>query len=297
MPTKFLEGVSGKLAEQWVSTLLTPAFVFWLAGLVAYCNRYGITSLETWLKQYSEPIQIGILAIALCGIAASAFIGQRFDTEVLHALEGYWYPGLRWLLIPSTAFQKFRRRRLIKQLKRINPKLEDKSAKPWERSQFVRCDRLLHQFPEKDYDILPTRLGNILRASERRPYHRYGLDAIICWPRLWLVLPEAVKKDIQTAQSDLNNAVRLFLWSCLGLVWSFWSWWIIPIALLSMLFAYNWAIEAATVYAELLEATFDLHRQLLYQALGWKKPENPDEERRVGKQLNDYLWRGTVVGQ
>ncbi len=296
MPPKFLEGISGKLAEQWVSSLLTPAFVFWLAGLVAYCDRHSITTLEKGLKHYSEPIQIGILAIALCAIAASAFIAQRFDTEILRALEGYWYPGLRRLLIPGTAFQQFRRRRLITRLKRINPKLLNNSATPWERAEFVRCDRLLHQFPEKDHDLLPTRLGNILRAAERRPYYRYGLDAIICWPRLWLLIPEAVKKDIQTAQAELNNAVRLFLWSSLGLVWSIWSWWIIPIALLSMLLAYNWALDAATVYAELLESIFDLHRQLLYQALGWKKTEDPTEERRVGKQLNDYLWRGTVVG-
>jgi hypothetical protein len=292
MPTKFLESINGKLAEQWVAALLTPAFVFWLAGLLAYCDRYGITTLETWLKQYSEPIQIGILAIALCIISASAFIAQRFDTEVLRALEGYWYPGLRRLLIPCTQFQKFRRRRLITILKRINPKLHNNTATPWEQAEFVRCDRLLHQFPEKDHDLLPTHLGNILRAAERRPYYRYGLDAIICWPRLWLVLPEATKKDIQVAQSELNNNVRLFLWSILGLSWGIWSWKIIPIALLGLLFAYNWAIAAATTYGDLIEASFDLHRQLLYQALGWKKPDDPNEERRVGQQLTDYLWRG-----
>jgi hypothetical protein len=292
MPTKFLEGASGKLAEQWVAALLTPAFIFWLAGLLAYCDRYGITPLETWLKQYSEPIQIGILAIALCTIAASAFIAQRFDTEVLRALEGYWYPGLRRLLIPCTQFQQFRRRRILRQLKRLNAKLTNNTATPWERAEFVRCDRLLHQFPEKEHDLLPTRLGNILRAAERRPHYRYGLDAIICWPRFWLLLPEATKKDLQTAQVELNNAVRLFLWSFLGLGWGIWSWKIIPVALLALLFAYNWAISAATTYADLIEASFDLYRHLLYQALDWQKPDDPNEERRVGQQLTEYLWRG-----
>jgi hypothetical protein len=292
MSPQFLEGISGKLAEQWVATLLTPAFVFWLAGLLAYCDRNGITSLETWLKQYSEPIQIAILAIALCAIAASAFIAQRFDTGVLRALEGYWYPGLRRLLIPCTHFQKFRRRRIIASLKHINPKLSNNSATAWERAEFVRCDRLLHQFPEKDYDILPTRLGNILRAAERRPYHRYGLDAIICWSRLWLVLPDAIKQDIQTAQVELNNAVRLFLWSGLGLGWGILSWKIIPIALLALLCAYNWILNAAITYGELIEASFDLYRPLLYEALRWQLPPDPNEERRVGQQLTNYLWRG-----
>lgn len=95
MPAKLLEGVSGKLAEQWVATLLTPAFVFWAGGLLAYGDRHGFTPILQWLKPYSEPIQLGIVAIALCTIAASAFVAQRFDNLVLRGLEGYWYPGLR----------------------------------------------------------------------------------------------------------------------------------------------------------------------------------------------------------
>lgn len=158
----------------------------------------------------------------------------------------------------------------------------------------MTCDRALHQLPEQEQDLLPTRLGNILRAAERRPYHRYGLDAIICWPRLWLLLPEAVKKDLQAAQTELNNAVRLIFWSLLFLVWSIWAWWAIPLALMAAAFAYGWALDAAAVYATLIEATFDLHRPLLYNALGWTLPPDPAEERRVGRQLTDYLWRGSV---
>jgi hypothetical protein len=39
-------------------------------------------------------------------------------------------------------------------------------------------------------------------------------------------------------------------------------------------------------------ATFDLHRPLLYQALRQELPNNPSEERRLGKQLTEYLWEG-----
>ncbi|NJN32407.1 MAG: hypothetical protein HC824_19765 [Synechococcales cyanobacterium RM1_1_8] len=294
MPAKLLEGVSGKLAEQWVATLLTPAFVFWAGGLLAYGDRHGFTPILQWLKPYSEPIQLGIVAIALCTIAASAFVAQRFDNLVLRGLEGYWYPGLRRLSIPLLYWQKRRRRRLLTTLKRLNSKLHNNSATAFERAEFLTCDRALHQLPEQEQDLLPTRLGNILRAAERRPYHRYGLDAIICWPRLWLLLPEAVKKDLQAAQTELNNAVRLIFWSLLFLVWSIWAWWAIPLALMAAAFAYGWALDAAAVYATLIEATFDLHRPLLYNALGWTLPPDPAEERRVGRQLTDYLWRGSV---
>lgn len=292
MPTKFLEGVSSKLADQWIATLLTPAFVFWAGGLLAYADHHGFTPIETWFQQFSDPMQLGLIAIALCTVAASAFVAQRFDTAVLRGLEGYWYPGVRRLSMPLLHWQKTRRRRILKTLKQLNPKLQNNTATAAEREEFVRCDRALHQWPEQEDDLLPTRLGNILRAAERRPYHRYGLDAIVCWPRLWLLLPEAVKKDLQAAQTELSNAVRLVFWSLLFLIWSIWAWWAIPMGAIAACFAYGWAVDAASVYANLIEATFDLHRQLLYQALNVPLPHDPDEECRVGKQLTDRLWRG-----
>lgn len=45
MTAKVLEGFSGKLAEQWVATLLTPAFVFWAGGLAAHTQRIGWDTL------------------------------------------------------------------------------------------------------------------------------------------------------------------------------------------------------------------------------------------------------------
>jgi hypothetical protein len=293
MPPKLLDGISGKLAEQWVATLLTPAFAFWAGGLAAFCDRYGLKPLTDWFKQYPEPLQIGLLAIALATILATSFIAQRFDTAILRTLEGYWYPGLRRLLTPLTRYQKARRRKLIQTLSQLNLTLNRATAT--ERAEFVRSDRALRQFPTQEHDILPTRLGNILRAAERRPRDRYGLDAIICWPRLWLLLPDPAKQELQAARTELNSSARLVLWSLLFLIWSIWAWWAIPLALISALLAYRWSLDAAEVYASLIEATFDLYRPLLYQALRWRIPDDPDEERRVGQQLTTYLWRGTVA--
>jgi len=36
---------------------------------------------------------------------------------------------------------------------------------------------------------MPARLRSILRAAESYPPRRCGLNLIVCWPRLWLVLP------------------------------------------------------------------------------------------------------------
>ncbi|NJL87328.1 MAG: hypothetical protein HC886_17260 [Leptolyngbyaceae cyanobacterium SM1_1_3] len=41
-----------------------------------------------------------------------------------------------------------------------------------------------------------------------------------------------------------------------------------------------------------IEASFDLYRHLLYKSLRWQLPDDPAVERRVGKELTRYLWRG-----
>jgi hypothetical protein len=45
MPTKFLESLGSKLAEKWLTAILTPAFIFWGGGLgwgVDFGEKEGI---------------------------------------------------------------------------------------------------------------------------------------------------------------------------------------------------------------------------------------------------------------
>ena len=349
MPAKFLENVGGKLAEKWVATLLTPAFIFWAGGTTAWLQRSDWKLVSDWFTPKStpatpqplEPLHIAILIAAFALIAASAFVVQRFDLPVLRFLEGYWPPWLRPLrrwLISQEANRSQRISDRWQQLNRLNAKAQQFTAIDlaqltpqyreaaidliWRqqnrprmgkqrlqklphsklaslipyaiaelKDELALLDWQQHQLPLPD-KLMSTRLGNILRAAERRPLEKYGLDAIICWSRLWLLLPDAVKQELRAARADLNAAARVWLWSVLFMVWGVWALWAIPLGLLSALFAYRWAIAAATLYGDLIEATFDLYRQLLYDSLGWRRPPDPEEERRVGRELTEYLWRG-----
>lgn len=326
MTAKVMESFGGKLAEQWVATLLTPAFIFWLGGFLTAIQRWGWNTLVTRYTAYPEPLQIGILVGALCIVAASAFAVQRFDTPIIRLLEGYWFPWLRPVRQVCISYHYQRKQALIQQsqtlrtqeaqqnarLQTLRTSIETQGATSLTQAEqdeycqlnerlltatqqetLTRIRLALHNLPT-NMDLMPTRLGNILRAAERRPLEKYGLDAIICWPRLWLLLPEPAKKDLQDARADLSNAARLWLWSILFLIWAaFGALWAIPLGILSALFAYYiWAIAAATTYGDLIEASFDLYRHSLYQSLRWNLPADPNEERRVGRQLTEYLWRG-----
>ena len=49
MLTKLMEGVGDKLADKWIASLLTPAFLFWAGGLLAWISKIGWETMEKWL--------------------------------------------------------------------------------------------------------------------------------------------------------------------------------------------------------------------------------------------------------
>ena len=154
-------------------------------------------------------------------------------------------------------------------------------------------ERRRRYFPAKSHDVLPTTLGNILRTAETRPKYRYGLDAVLLWPRLWLLLPKDVQEDLSGARQQLDKMIEVWTWGLLFLVWGlFWQWaWLI--ALLWMIIAYTLASQSATVFSDILEATFDTQRWLLYTSLHWPLPEKSGEsEAANGEQLTQFLQRG-----
>lgn len=291
MSAKFLEGFSGKFAEQWTTTLLTPAFVFWAGGAIAALQKFGWQTLSAWFIPLPEPLQIASLFGIFITISVSAFIIQRFDLAVIRFLEGYWPQSFQWFTKILIQLQRNQRNRIKKQLANLNnPGLDTLDS--IKKSQHFQLSAQFMSFPKND-DLLPTRLGNILRSAERRPLKRYGLDAIVCWSRLWLLLPEAPRTDLTTARNDLNAAARVWLWSVLFMIWGpiFGAWWAMGGAIVALWTYYTWLLDAASIYAELINAAFDTHRHLLYKSLRFPLPTNSHTEIQAGKQLNQYIWQ------
>jgi hypothetical protein len=366
MNGKILDGFGSKFAEKWVATLLTPAFVFWLGGFVTVVQKGGWPVLLKEFTRHPELIQVAILIGCLSIVTVSGFVVQRFDLATLRFLEGYWHP-----LLCQKGIQRYQKIR--EQLRKDSQKLRNKEANrkrlqqrlknkidslgadvltpkrkklylqlnksiftPIEQIKLVQIRQSLREMPTAYADLMPMRLGNLLRAAERQPLNKYGLDAIICWSRLWMLLPEAVRKDLQEARNDLNSAARLWLWSILFCGWSFlgmgWSYWVnrsqkwmlpeactvdrwdifscgwlflsqgvlaiwaLLLGLLSAWFAYRWAIDAARTYGALIEASFDIYRHLLYESQRWHLPPDPEEERRRGRKFTQYLANGFFEG-
>ncbi|PZO09340.1 MAG: hypothetical protein DCF25_21830 [Leptolyngbya foveolarum] len=290
---KFVEGFSSNLANRWVSTLFTPAFVFWLGGGLAGLQQIGWKRIAQFFSTLPEPLPIGLGVLALLVVSASGFMAQQFEFPVLRLLEGYWPRWCRPLSKRLVKQQKRKWKEIDKQWQDFNRK-GLKSLTPEERQDYIQADLQLSSFPDTER-LLPTRLGNILRSAEDRCTAKYGLDVIICWPRLWLLLPDAVKTELSASRAALDLTVRMWLWGLLFALWSpvFWVWWPLLLGLVVIWLAYQWMLQAAQMYGDLLESAFDLYRFQLYETLHWPKPTTPTEERTLGKDLTDYLWHGS----
>jgi len=160
-------------------------------------------------------------------------------------------------------------------------------------SELGECEAQVRLLPANPADLMPTRLGNILRASERRIAAYHGLDPVVCWPRLWLVLAEGDKSDLAQARAALDQAVQVGVWATLFFVWWIWAWWAPLVALGVLLFVHFQLLAAAAIaYSALVEATFDMRQGDLYRALGWTPPSTAHEQVIYGRAVTTLLVRG-----
>lgn len=292
MLTKFWEGLGGELATRWAGQAFAPAFVFWAGGLLAWGLRFGWDKLTDWFGSMSFSMQLVVLAGGLIVVAGSAAVAEWLTLPVLRFLEGLWP---RWL----GSIRRWTTSRLNERLDQAEQRWQVLSSKGLgalsekERDEYIALDQRLRLAPAAPEQRMPTRLGNILRAAETRPRDKYSLDSIVCWPRLWLLLSDDAKKDITEARTGLDKAITIWLWSVLFMIWTMWAWWALPVGFVAAFVVYRRALGRAEVYGDLVEATFDVHRVKLYQALRWPLPATPEQEKPIGEEMTKYLLRGS----
>ncbi len=293
MLTDFLTELTKDLPGKWLERLFGPAFLFWAGGLLLVVGPAGLTAWWQYLLTLPALAQVGWLAAALLLLNASAAVMERLRLALLRLLEGYWPWPLRLLEAPLSALV---RRRVKSQQERRSVLLQKKEnalLTPAERAELARLEQSLLDFPPDLADLRPTAVGDILRAVERRVVHRYGLDPVLLWPRLWLLLPEDARQEIAAARESLDRLAEAWGWGLCFLVWAIWQPWAAPIALVWMLLATYLARSPARTFAVLVQSAFDLYRWRLYEALHFPVPEEKgDAERAAGEALTRYIQRG-----
>jgi hypothetical protein len=311
---EFVKSASGKLADRWAG--LGTALVFWAGLLVVWLWSHGgwarVGQASGWLKAQSD---LGLLVVLLVGLllaAVPALVVARVTTPVLRLLEGYWpAPAARLrssrittaeetLKADQAAFQQ------LTVARRSGQGLSREQAE-----EYSRVDLSLHHRPGDPDRLMPTRVGNVLRAAEDRPRAKYGLDSVIVWPRLWLVMPDTSRQELATARTLLDQAVAAVVWGILfaastplavavGTQKLFWLPTLTGVAagLGTSAAAVSWWVpQRAEVFADLLDTAFDLYRFAVYKRLRWPAPTNPAAEQQKGAEVSKYLWYGSRDAQ
>ena len=138
--------------------------------------------------------------------------------------------------------------------------------------------RSSHDFP-RDH-LLPTALGNVLRAMEERAGPRYGIESIGIWRRLYPVLPKNHAQTLEDEVTQLDVSVHslphgssrrspssTFVMRDPTSAWSNWRWLVvIGLVFLAAWLSYRSAIESALAHSSDVEVTLDLYRDLLLDA-------------------------------
>jgi hypothetical protein len=297
MAVKFAESAGTKLGQRAADLMTTAPVAFCAAGLVVWLADVGFGTgwarLSGWVAR-QQPAQLLAWAVAgLLVVVATGSVVRQCVPPSTRLLEGYWPQPLRRVgdVLSGRAWAK--RVAAVETVRRLSPSMDDPDVSPADQRLFVRQDALRSRVPSRRAWTLPTRLGNILRTAETRPFDKYGLDPVKLWPVVWLVVPENVRQELTGARTRLDSAVAGLLWALLGVALGVVAWWAAPVALVATWTAYRvWVLPAAAVYADLLEASFDVHRFDLYLALRFTCPEDSAAEQLAGTRLTNFVWRG-----
>ena len=158
------------------------------------------------------------------------------------------------------------------------------------------ADDAMRFYPENADQMMPTRLGNVLRRYERLAGAAFGLDAVVAAPYLVQLADEPVRGYVEDARSDLDLAVRMVLvWAsttALGvlMLWRYDVWLLVP--LVTFIFAYvsyRGAVFAAVEYGTALQVLTTLTRWKLYDALAVKRPRDSESEYSINLDLSAVL--------
>jgi hypothetical protein len=148
--------------------------------------------------------------------------------------------------------------------------------------------------------LMPTRLGNALRAHEDRAGDRFGFDAVKLIPYAFGVATADQIELLDDARLQLDVAVK-FVWTwsactAIGLI-AFANdgpWLLIPVTTMFLTgLSYSASISAAQEYGVSLLRVVDLHRFDILKQLHWKLPESPSDEVETFQTVVRLLEEGT----
>jgi hypothetical protein len=227
------------------------------------------------------------------------------NRDVYRLFEGYGRLNPFRLFSFVERWQYRRLKRQISDLDRIyDSYLAEQKEPPEELNN--RRGRLLRfeaeRFPDREEYLLPTALGNTIRAFEVYSRVMYGLETIQGWSRLISVIPKSHLKLVDDAKAEADFWLNLGALSCLFVIeyavvaayTGRWDYIWIPAAAFALAVAAAWRAKSAAVeWGEIVKASFDVYLPSLLTKLQFPYPATKDDERKLWREFSQgiiYRW-------
>ncbi|MGA1839052.1 MAG: hypothetical protein ACMUIU_00360 [bacterium] len=302
--------VFGKLGSGWIVSCLIPsAILFAVIGIALFIEpphemirqHQALQRLCTSIPKTWWPGVI-ILLIIFTGLCL------KFCTPyIIRFYEGYG---------PFSLFRPLEQRRFRNIEKRLKAFMKEVKKTPrtnTNTSEFQQLEQKAHaleyhlrsSFPPPEY-VMPTALGNIIRAAEIHGLVHYGIDAIILWPRLLPFVPEKITKALGEAYNSmvlcLNTSIIFYTLSLFWLIYfgrlkNITTLIFLPVPILFLLgcLSYKASLTSGRDFGHQLCAAVDLSRWKLLKELRYPYPKDHNEEVQLWQEISKFLYGGPPV--
>ncbi|MEV0640996.1 hypothetical protein AB0I77_39970 [Streptomyces sp. NPDC050619] len=280
----FLAALAGKAAEKWLGLLVLPGVCYLACVVAAAVLGHGDALNPGELQQAVDRLaahpgasNAGAILLVAAGVLAAAALAGLCAGASAVAVERLWtMRGDQW---PARALV----RRRVRRWRQADAACEAAGTRSDLARATERRDTIALVRPRR-----PTWIGDRFHAVDQRVYDAYDLDLGSAWPRLWLVVPDAVRSELVSAREAYGAASRLAGWAPLYLILGAWWWPALLVAVVVAATAWVRGRTAAAVLADLVEATVDLHATTLAEELG-VTGERPALTRDIGEAITTTL--------
>ncbi|HEY8722126.1 hypothetical protein [Pengzhenrongella sp.] len=308
-----IAGSGGKaLGDRFNLVNVVPPAVFgaFVIGLVRSGAYTGSFQPRLAIPNLKEITTGGAVLFAFAVLLIGVVLAP-FQVAVVRLLEGYWGSG-RLARRLSDIGVELQRRRLAAaddamriagaELLSLNADQSASLSEQFERrkrsvrivANAERANRTAGHMPLAER-LLPTSLGNNLRASEDSAGQQYGLTTNVVYPRLRNFLSPRLDGALGNMLTQLDTASALCVSFLMSAVASTpllaYGWWALTplLCLLLAALAYQGAQTAASFHGDLLATAFDLHRFDLMTGLHLDLPTDPAREKEDNIKLSSFL--------
>ncbi len=316
--TSVFSAISGVFGRAMIIGALLPSTLFVLFGYLILGPMLPWEWRAVSRLEVLEP-QWKVAAVAATAIVLAGLL-HVLNIPIIRFYEGYpWAAGFigRWRtsrqqrLFDEKGSRRVRAIELRGLLRAANPN-DARIESLYQIDDDIQRE-MMASYPPR-HDLLPTRLGNIIRSFESYPSRQYGISAIVLWPRFSSRISADHAKLIEEAKTSFDVTIHLSFFAFLAALLLLGAGCAYPIpfaapslaavwlARISVATAIGWllyeaSLDRARAWGNVTRAAFDLHRAAVLRDFGVTPlPRDLASERSVWTRISQQIIFGDPEG-